>query len=87
MMVCVEYGGCHTEIATGFSSPRNDDDWLSTTVSHTEIATNCKSNSRNDEPIITMTVWGYCHCEQSEAIHKPLVANIRIEKKKNYMNE
>ena len=39
------------------------------------------SNSRNDKPRImrlllllrslAMTMWVYCHCEQSEAIHKP----------------
>ncbi len=31
MMVCVEYGGCHTEIATAFSKPRNDE-FVNTTL-------------------------------------------------------
>ena len=47
---------------------------------------------RNDKPRITrlplllrsltMTMWGYCHCEQSEAIHKPLAVNTKTKNKK-----
>ena len=33
---------------------------------------------------LAMTVCGYCHCEEwnDEAIHKPLIVNTKIEKKK-----
>ena len=31
-----------------------------------------------------MTMWGYCHCEQSEAIHKPQKVNAKTKKKKEF---
>ena len=48
--------GCHTEIATGFSSPRNGEPKI------TRLPR--AFGSRNDDSC-------FCHCEQSEAIYKP----------------
>ena len=58
MMVWVWYGGCYTEIAMDFSKPRNDEPRI------TRLPRVAKAT-------LAMTMWVYCYCEQSEAIHKP----------------
>ena len=42
-----------------------------------EIATSCKAT-------LAMTMCGYCHCERSEAIHKPQKVNTKNKKGKEF---
>ena len=42
-----------------------------------EIATSCKAT-------LAMTMCGYCHCERSEAIHKPQKVNTKNKKEKEF---
>ena len=44
---------------------------------YTEIATSCKAT-------LAMTMWVYCHCERSEAIHKPQKVNTKNKKEKEF---
>ena len=47
----------------------------------TDILFICRKNKKIHYPSLP------CHCEQSEAIYKPLTVNIKIKKKKNSMND
>ncbi len=60
--------GCHTEIATASMKPRNGEPKI--------MRLPRAFGSRNDDSC-------FCHCEQSEAIYKPLIINAKTENKKN----
>ena len=90
MTVWVGCGGCHTEIATAFSKPRNDKltitrlalllqslvmtVWVGCGGCYTEIATNCKSNSRNGSSFFVIT--------RSEATKQSTTTNNKHKNKK-----
>ena len=71
MTVCVVCSGCHTEIATGFSSPRNDGSVIAMTMCRCWLSNNelglcavvailrlplVASNSRNDNYGLSIAV-------------------------------
>ena len=59
--------------------------WARSGGCHTEIATSCKSNSRNDE-FVNTTPCHLRHCEgrRPVAIHKPLIFYHSQKRKRNH---
>ena len=85
----------NNETATISTNSHNNKSWLGVVVAIMRLSL-VANNYHNDKyrimrlprlfQSLVMTMWVYCHCERSEVIHKPLITNIKTEKKKKLLS-